>query len=325
MYGVSFAYVGFDVAYEGYKAKLAGAPNDAIGMPMSLKRSRMPFSWTWGQNKDFRSSGDILELVMFEFSVDACCQSLEPFLFVCVLQVTSIRLRVVASIIFWREGRLQQAKSEVLLRRSSRSELAHDRLSMWYCGQALAVPFMLSQVVVQVAERESKRGQRHAPTLGCADSSFMAPMGQVDIQHCLRVSGFADISPCISDCWLTRFQYSSIRRLFPHPGMAQDIHGCNRYWMKRTIGNKMRGTLENHGLGSKPAFTTSSLNIAKTLLTADGSSPLNHASKSAAETEDANSFKIFGLPSKGANSQPGEAPRRFIIEPTKKVYIHHSR
>ncbi|KAK3805639.1 MAG: hypothetical protein J3Q66DRAFT_407674 [Benniella sp.] len=101
--------------------------------------------------------------------------------------------------------------------------------------------------------------------------------------------------------------------------MAQDIHGCNRYWMKRTIGNKMRGTLENHGLGSKPAFTTSSLNIAKTLLTADGSSPLNHASKSAAETEDANSFKIFGLPSKGANSQPGEAPRRFIIEPTKKV------
>ncbi|KAK3804675.1 MAG: hypothetical protein J3Q66DRAFT_425718 [Benniella sp.] len=252
----------------------AGLIDSCEDVPKEIQK--MPFSWTWGQNKDFRSSGDILELVMFEFSVDACCQSLEG--------------RSCSSVFF-----------------------------------KLAVPFMLSQVVVQVAERESKRGQRHAPTLGCADSSFMAPMGQVDIQHCLRVSGFADISPCISDCWLTRFQYSSIRRLFPHPGMAQDIHGCNRYWMKRTIGNKMRGTLENHGLGSKPAFTTSSLNIAKTLLTADGSSPLNHASKSAAETEDANSFKIFGLPSKGANSQPGEAPRRFIIEPTKKVYIHHSR
>ncbi|KAG0209375.1 hypothetical protein BGX28_010363 [Mortierella sp. GBA30] len=32
MYGVSFAYVGFDVAYEGYKAKIAGAPNDVVGM-----------------------------------------------------------------------------------------------------------------------------------------------------------------------------------------------------------------------------------------------------------------------------------------------------
>ncbi|KAG0369947.1 mitochondrial 18 KDa protein-domain-containing protein [Gamsiella multidivaricata] len=37
MYGVSFAYVGFDVAYEGYKAKMAGAPNDAVGMTV-LKR-----------------------------------------------------------------------------------------------------------------------------------------------------------------------------------------------------------------------------------------------------------------------------------------------
>ncbi|KAG0237983.1 mitochondrial 18 KDa protein-domain-containing protein [Mortierella sp. GBAus27b] len=37
MYGVSFAYVGFDVAYEGYKAKIAGAPNDAVGMTV-LKR-----------------------------------------------------------------------------------------------------------------------------------------------------------------------------------------------------------------------------------------------------------------------------------------------
>ncbi|KAF9113237.1 hypothetical protein BGX27_001984 [Mortierella sp. AM989] len=37
MYGVSFAYVGFDVAYEGYKAKISGAPNDAIGMTV-LKR-----------------------------------------------------------------------------------------------------------------------------------------------------------------------------------------------------------------------------------------------------------------------------------------------
>ncbi|KAG0039693.1 hypothetical protein BGZ82_007135 [Podila clonocystis] len=32
MYGVSFAYVGFDVAYEGYKAKLAGASNNEVGM-----------------------------------------------------------------------------------------------------------------------------------------------------------------------------------------------------------------------------------------------------------------------------------------------------
>ncbi|KAF9283498.1 hypothetical protein BGZ68_005318 [Mortierella alpina] len=32
MYGVSFAYVGFDVAYEGYKAKIAGASNDVVGM-----------------------------------------------------------------------------------------------------------------------------------------------------------------------------------------------------------------------------------------------------------------------------------------------------
>ncbi|KAG0277341.1 hypothetical protein BGZ95_006098 [Linnemannia exigua] len=37
MYGVSFAYVGFDVAYEGYKAKIAGAPNDVVGMTV-LKR-----------------------------------------------------------------------------------------------------------------------------------------------------------------------------------------------------------------------------------------------------------------------------------------------
>ncbi|KAF9174684.1 hypothetical protein BGX21_001465 [Mortierella sp. AD011] len=37
MYGVSFAYVGFDVAYEGYKAKLAGSSNDIIGMTV-LKR-----------------------------------------------------------------------------------------------------------------------------------------------------------------------------------------------------------------------------------------------------------------------------------------------
>ncbi|KAG0303576.1 hypothetical protein BGZ98_006524 [Dissophora globulifera] len=37
LYGVSFAYVGFDVAYEGYKAKIAGAPNDAVGMTV-LKR-----------------------------------------------------------------------------------------------------------------------------------------------------------------------------------------------------------------------------------------------------------------------------------------------
>ncbi|KAF9993141.1 hypothetical protein BGZ65_011393 [Modicella reniformis] len=32
LYGVSFAYVGFDVAYEGYKAKIAGAPNDVVGI-----------------------------------------------------------------------------------------------------------------------------------------------------------------------------------------------------------------------------------------------------------------------------------------------------
>ncbi|KAF9915127.1 hypothetical protein BX616_006840 [Lobosporangium transversale] len=37
MYGVSFAYVGFDVAYEGYKAKIAGAPTDVVGMTV-LKR-----------------------------------------------------------------------------------------------------------------------------------------------------------------------------------------------------------------------------------------------------------------------------------------------
>ncbi|KAF8940964.1 mitochondrial 18 KDa protein-domain-containing protein [Dissophora ornata] len=37
MYGVSFAYVGFDVAYEGYKAKISGAPNDVVGMTV-LKR-----------------------------------------------------------------------------------------------------------------------------------------------------------------------------------------------------------------------------------------------------------------------------------------------
>ncbi|KAF9933212.1 hypothetical protein FBU30_006153 [Linnemannia zychae] len=37
MYGVSFAYVGFDVAYEGYKAKIAGASNETVGMTV-LKR-----------------------------------------------------------------------------------------------------------------------------------------------------------------------------------------------------------------------------------------------------------------------------------------------
>ncbi|KAF9395838.1 hypothetical protein CPC16_006532 [Podila verticillata] len=37
MYGVSFAYVGFDVAYEGYKAHIAGAPTDVVGMTV-LKR-----------------------------------------------------------------------------------------------------------------------------------------------------------------------------------------------------------------------------------------------------------------------------------------------
>ena len=37
MYGVSFAYVGFDVAYEGYKAKIAGANNEVVGMTV-LKR-----------------------------------------------------------------------------------------------------------------------------------------------------------------------------------------------------------------------------------------------------------------------------------------------
>ncbi|KAG0316123.1 hypothetical protein BGZ99_007031 [Dissophora globulifera] len=36
LYGVSFAYVGFDVAYEGYKAKIAGAPNDAVGMTPAI-------------------------------------------------------------------------------------------------------------------------------------------------------------------------------------------------------------------------------------------------------------------------------------------------
>ncbi|KAF9408785.1 hypothetical protein BGZ94_002187 [Podila epigama] len=37
MYGVSFAYVGFDVGYEGYKAHIAGAPSDVVGMTV-LKR-----------------------------------------------------------------------------------------------------------------------------------------------------------------------------------------------------------------------------------------------------------------------------------------------
>ncbi|KAF9204170.1 hypothetical protein BGZ49_005616 [Haplosporangium sp. Z 27] len=37
MYGVSFAYVAFDVAYEGYKAKLTGSSNEVIGMTV-LKR-----------------------------------------------------------------------------------------------------------------------------------------------------------------------------------------------------------------------------------------------------------------------------------------------
>ncbi|KAF9325077.1 hypothetical protein BG006_011419 [Podila minutissima] len=37
MYGVSFAYVGFDVAYEGYKAKLAGASNNEIGMTVAKR------------------------------------------------------------------------------------------------------------------------------------------------------------------------------------------------------------------------------------------------------------------------------------------------
>ncbi|KAG0329703.1 hypothetical protein BG000_011998 [Podila horticola] len=37
MYGVSFAYVGFDVAYEGYKAKLAGASNNKIGMTVAKR------------------------------------------------------------------------------------------------------------------------------------------------------------------------------------------------------------------------------------------------------------------------------------------------
>ncbi|KAF9986396.1 hypothetical protein BGZ75_001858 [Mortierella antarctica] len=36
MYGVSFAYVGFDVAYEGYKAKIAGASNDVVSMTPAI-------------------------------------------------------------------------------------------------------------------------------------------------------------------------------------------------------------------------------------------------------------------------------------------------
>ncbi|KAF9971635.1 hypothetical protein BGZ73_005408 [Actinomortierella ambigua] len=37
-YGISIAYVGFDVVYEGYKAHMAGAPNDAVGITV-VKRS----------------------------------------------------------------------------------------------------------------------------------------------------------------------------------------------------------------------------------------------------------------------------------------------
>ncbi|KAG0233941.1 hypothetical protein BGW42_007016 [Actinomortierella wolfii] len=37
-YGISIAYVGFDVAYEGYKAHKDGAPADAVGLTV-LKRS----------------------------------------------------------------------------------------------------------------------------------------------------------------------------------------------------------------------------------------------------------------------------------------------
>ncbi|KAF9575324.1 hypothetical protein BGW38_008238 [Lunasporangiospora selenospora] len=38
MYGVSFAYVGFDVVYEGYKAKMAGA-DDAVVRNTVIKRT----------------------------------------------------------------------------------------------------------------------------------------------------------------------------------------------------------------------------------------------------------------------------------------------